>query len=268
MNKPIQALSSNQRRVIGVLVEKSKTTPDVYPMTINSIRNGCNQKSNRAPQMDIQEERVEDTLYELRELGAAIEVQSSGRVPKFKHELYEWLAVDKAELAVMAELLLRGEQTLGDLRARSSRMEASIKGIGDLVPVVNRLIEKGLIIELTPKGRGQMVTHNLYREDEVTRLQSEFSSLSRNPIAERGDVGASASTNNSAAPQAEYQKASVPAIEPVQASAIPATDDEREVHATGNRSPEIEELRATVNELIEQVSDLTRKVAELRSLVE
>jgi uncharacterized protein YceH (UPF0502 family) len=109
--------------VAGVLVEKSKTTPDVYPMTINGIKTASNQKSNRSPQLDLREDQVEETLYELRKMGAVIEVHSGGRVPKFKHQLYEWLGVEKVELAVIAELLLRGEQTLGDLRGRASRMD-------------------------------------------------------------------------------------------------------------------------------------------------
>ena len=86
-----QPLTRVQRRVAGVLVEKSKTTPDVYPMTLNGIKTGSNQKSNRSPKMDLQEHEVEDVLYELRQLGAAVEVHSGGRVPKFKHQLYDWL---------------------------------------------------------------------------------------------------------------------------------------------------------------------------------
>lgn len=171
---PWTVLTQIQRRVAGVLVEKSKTTPDVYPMTLNSIRTACNQKSNRSPILDLREEQVEETLYELRQMGAVIEVHSGGRVPKFKHELYEWLGVEKVELAVMAELLLRGEQTLGDLRGRASRMDR-IEGVNELKPIVAGLVEKGLIVELTPPGRGQMVTHGLYREDELARLKVQFS---------------------------------------------------------------------------------------------
>ena len=166
-------LSRLQRRVAGVLVEKSKTTPAAYPMTLNAIRTACNQKSNRSPQMDLRENEVEDTLYELRELGAAAEVHAGGRVPKYKHYLYEWLGVERAELAVMAELLLRGEQSLGDLRARSTRME-KISGLEELKPIVEKLIDKGLIIELTPPGRGQIVTHNLYTSEEIQQLRAKY----------------------------------------------------------------------------------------------
>src|SRR3989449_9502562 len=160
-----QPLSLRQRRVFGVLVEKAKTTPDVYPMTINGLIAGCNQKSNREPQMSLSADDVEQVLEELRTMGAVTEVQGSGRVAKYRHHAYEWLGVEKTELAVMTELMLRGEQTLGELRGRAARMEP-IADVGALRPVVDSLIKKGLVIELTPPGRGQIVRHNLDKERE------------------------------------------------------------------------------------------------------
>lgn len=168
-----QGMNSRQRRVIGVLVEKAKTTPDAYPMTINGITTGCNQKTNREPLMNVSAEDVEQILDELRGLGAVIEVQGSGRVAKYKHLMYEWLGVDKIELAVMAELLLRGEQTVGELRGRAARMEA-IPDLAALKPVLDSLIKKNLVISLTPEGRGQVVSHNLYKEREVLELRARY----------------------------------------------------------------------------------------------
>ncbi len=101
-------LEKIDRRVAGVLVEKAKTTPEQYPLTVNSLVNGCNQKNNRDPQMQLEEADVMESLDRLKSTGAVAEVQGSGRVPKFRHLLYEWLGVDKVELAVMGELLLRG----------------------------------------------------------------------------------------------------------------------------------------------------------------
>ncbi len=101
-------LGRMERRLVGVLVEKAKTTPDQYPMTINGLITGSNQKSNRDPQMELEESDIIDALDRLKMVGAVIEVQGSGRVPKYRHLLYEWLGVNKVELAVMAELLLRG----------------------------------------------------------------------------------------------------------------------------------------------------------------
>ena len=79
-------MSSRQRRVVGVLIEKAKTTPDVYPMTLNSLVAGCNQKSNRSPQMNLNADDVQQAVDELREMGAIVEVQGSGRVPKYRHQ--------------------------------------------------------------------------------------------------------------------------------------------------------------------------------------
>ena len=174
-NSQWKPLTPVQRRVAGVLIEKSKTTPDSYPMSLNGVKTASNQKSNRSPKMDLPEHEVDETLYELRHMGAVIEVHSGGRVPKYKHQFYDWLGVSNVELAVMGELLLRGEQTLGDLRARASRM-SKIDGMTELKPIIAELVEKNLVVELTPPGRGQVVTHNLYQPNELDRLKSEYES--------------------------------------------------------------------------------------------
>ncbi len=171
-----QPLQRNDRRVVGVLVEKAKTTPDNYPLTLNSLLNGANQKSNRFPQMHLDEEHVFDALERLKKLKAVAEVQGDGRAPKFRHLLYDWLGVDKHELAVMAELLLRGAQTLGELRGRAARME-KIAGISELRPIIDSLHGKGLILYLTPPGRGCAVTHALYQEQELAKVREEYGNV-------------------------------------------------------------------------------------------
>lgn len=237
-------LTRNQRRVVGVLVEKSKTTPDVYPMSLNGVKTGSNQKSNRSPKLDLQEHDVEDTLYELRHLGAVVEVHSGGRVPKFKHQMYDWLGVDKAELAVMAELLLRGEQTVGELRARAARMESSITGLGELKPILASLKEKRLLVELTPPGRGQMVTHNLYLADELTQLRSKFGST------DDPQPSVSESSGNRSSPTSP---------KPI-ATSIPGNRD-----AAASR---IENLEQQLAQLNQTVNDLRQEVTELKRLIE
>jgi len=167
-----QPLEATGRRVLGVLVEKAKTTPDAYPMTLNSLRTGSNQKNNRAPLMHLEVDQVEVALDALRQVGAIAVVQGSGRVDKYRHLAYDWLGVDKVELAVMAELLLRGAQTIGELRGRAARMEP-IKDLGELRPVLERLESKGLIVYLTPPGRGCVVTHALYQDRELEKLRRE-----------------------------------------------------------------------------------------------
>lgn len=165
-------LSSLERRIIGVLGEKAKTTPDAYPLSLNALVNGCNQKSNRYPQMKVESIDVENALEKLRSIGVVSEVQGGGRVAKFKHYLYEWLGVSKVESAVMIELLLRGSQTVGELRGRAARMEP-IKDVAELRPIVAELINRGLVLSLTAEGRGQIVTHALYKEDEMDKVRTK-----------------------------------------------------------------------------------------------
>ncbi len=182
-----QPLSPRQRRVAGVLIEKAKTVPDSYPMTINGLISGCNQKSNRDPHMELTEEDIEQVLEELRGMGAVVEVQGSGRVPKFKHNLYEWFGLDKVEIAVLAELLLRGPQTLGELRTRASRMEP-IPDQGTLQNLLRNLQARNLLLELTPPGRGQVVTHNVYKERELPELKVRYAGY-RAPSGDADDDG-------------------------------------------------------------------------------
>ena len=162
-----------ERRVAGVLVEKAKTTPDAYPLTLNSLRNGCNQKSNRAPVLEMEETQVEDAVDALRGYGAVVEVQGDGRVPKYRHLMYEWLGVEKEEMAVMVELLLRGAQTVGELRGRAARMDP-IPDLAALWPILESLQAKKLVVFLSPRGRGCTVTHNLYPPNELEKVKAKF----------------------------------------------------------------------------------------------
>ena len=168
-----QPLGSIDRRVLGVLAEKAKTTPDIYPMSLNAICTGCNQKSNRSPLVQFEPSEVEESLDRLRELGAVGLVEGYGRVQKYRHYLYEWLGVEKVELAVMTELLLRGDQTIGDLRARASRMEP-LADLAALRAVLDSLKAKGLVIALTSEGRGHVVTHALYKPREIEALKAKY----------------------------------------------------------------------------------------------
>ena len=176
--KPLDPIA---RRVLGVLVEKAKTTPAGYPMSVNAIVTGCNQKNNREPITTLDDIEVERALDGLRLLGAASEIDWMGRVSKWKHHAYEWLGVNRAELAVMAELLLRGAQAMGELRGRAARMEP-IEDLAALKPIVAGLVERGLMIELSPAGRGQFVSHNLYLEPELAQLRAGQGGLPPPPV--------------------------------------------------------------------------------------
>ena len=176
MDRAWVPLTADERRVLGVLVEKAKTTPDTYPLTLAAIVTGCNQKSNRDPITTYDADDVEETLTQLRKKGAVIMIDSGGRVVRYKHTLYEWFKVTKVELAVMAELLLRGAQTEGDLRSRASRMEP-LTDLAALQANLNTLLAKDLIVYLTPPGlrRGVVVTHNLYPPKDLDRERTRVS---------------------------------------------------------------------------------------------
>jgi uncharacterized protein YceH (UPF0502 family) len=122
--------------------------------------------------------QVEEALEQLRYLGAVSEVQGGGRVPKYRHYMKDWLGVDGTELAVMAELMLRGAQTVGELRGRAARM-ATIGDVAALKPVLQALTEKGLVVALTPEGRGQVVTHTLYKEREMEQLKAQYGAAAK-----------------------------------------------------------------------------------------
>jgi uncharacterized protein YceH (UPF0502 family) len=194
---PIRPLDPRQRRVLGVLVEKAKTTPGAYPMTVNAIVTGCNQKNNRDPLTAYDELDVEKALDELRMLKAVSEIDWLGRVPKYKHHVYEWLGVSKAEAAVLAELLLRGAQPLGELRARAARMEP-IADLAALRPIVDGLLERGLMLALTPPGRGQVVSHNLYPAAELAEAGARHPG--RPEPADSGEHRESGTTPSDATP--------------------------------------------------------------------
>jgi uncharacterized protein YceH (UPF0502 family) len=161
--------------VLGVLVEKGKTTPDAYPMSLNALVTGCNQKSNRDPVMNLQDLEVEDALSEAQKKGLAVKV-IGGRVERWRHALYDAWHVNKVELAVLGELLLRGPQTEGELRGRASRMEP-IDDLEFLREVLRTLSERRLVAYLTPEGRrGTTVTHGFHAADELERLRASAGS--------------------------------------------------------------------------------------------
>ncbi len=165
-----KALTPRQRRVLGTLMEKAKTTPDTYPMTMLSLLAGCNQKNNRSPVSHYTQEQIEETVEQLQQMGAVSTIHGHGRVAKIRHNGHQWLGVQRVDAAIMTELLLRGEQTLGDLRSRASRLEP-IPDLKELQDHVASLHQLGLVVYLTPPGRGQIVSHQLYLDEELEALR-------------------------------------------------------------------------------------------------
>jgi hypothetical protein len=170
-------LSDVQRRVLGVLIEKALYQPQYYPMTVNAIVSGCNQKSNRDPEMSLDEDAVWNTLEVLRAAGLVSRVLPGGasRVERWRHEIKEALGWEKPQRAIMAELLLRGPQTIGELRGRAHRLYA-FENAEAVAAVVEALAagERPFVAPL-PRAPGQSViryAHQFYSEAEWRRLHS------------------------------------------------------------------------------------------------
>jgi len=142
-------------RVLGSLIEKELTTPEYYPLSLNSLTNACNQKSNRDPVMGLSEEEVVRALDSLRFKQLVVLSADGGRVPKYRHLLAEKLGLMPAEQAVICELLVRGPQTVGELRTRGERMHS----FGDLAAVeevLQELIQREKpLIALLPRQPGR-----------------------------------------------------------------------------------------------------------------
>jgi uncharacterized protein YceH (UPF0502 family) len=119
----VETLHPIEVRVLGCLVEKDMATPEYYPLTLNALQNACNQKSSREPVVQYDEDTVSQALELLKNKGLAVRISGAGhRVEKFAHRLGEKLNLGRRELAVLCVLMLRGPQTVGELRGRTERM--------------------------------------------------------------------------------------------------------------------------------------------------
>lgn len=135
-------LNDIELRVIGCLVEKELTTPDNYPLTLNSLLAACNQKTNRDPVVDYDESEVESALDTLREKNLAyVFYGSTGRVPKYKHMLPSFYELGPAETALITVLMLRGAQTPGELNQRSGRL-FEFEGLSEVNETLDSLADR------------------------------------------------------------------------------------------------------------------------------
>jgi hypothetical protein len=142
MPNELIVLTAAQARVLGALVEKEVTTPDYYPLSLNALINACNQRSNREPVMDLDEEAVRQALHGLEDLRLAGRARGAdSRVTKYEHWLGEAFNFSRAETALLCVLLLRGPQTPGELRGRTERMHR-FEEIGDVLAGLQKLMER------------------------------------------------------------------------------------------------------------------------------
>jgi uncharacterized protein len=209
----VEGLDSVQIRVLGCLLEKQRTTPDAYPLTLNSLRIACNQSTSREPVVEYDEATVQEAAQRLGRRGwARLASYHGSRSPKYRHLLDEALGLSPDELALLCVLMLRGPQTLGELKQRSERLHP----FGDLRSVeetLDRLTarELGEWLERAPGQKEARYRHLLEEgqsaiaelepmdadpqpepdvlADEVARLQRELDALRQEVAALREQLG-------------------------------------------------------------------------------
>jgi hypothetical protein len=166
-------LDAAEVRVLGALMEKETTTPDYYPLSLNALVNACNQKSNREPVVSYDEETVETALHELRAKGLASRISGDSRVPKHEQRFAEKCNLGRREAAVMCVLMLRGPQTVGELRGRTERLY-EFDDLEAVESTLHRLDEMGFVKKL-PRLAGykeQRWAHLLAGDVEVAEEPS------------------------------------------------------------------------------------------------
>src|SRR5258707_9301870 len=148
-------LSEKETRVLGSLVEKELTTPEYYPLSLNALVNACNQKSNRDPVVNLGEDAVRQALRTLDKKGLAGPADNMvSRVSKYEHRLQEAYNFTRHEIAILAELLLRGPQTPGELRSRPDRLRAC-DDLGIVQSTLQRLMKREPpLVKVLPRQPG------------------------------------------------------------------------------------------------------------------
>lgn len=178
-------LTDVEVRVLGSLVEKQLTTPEYYPLTLNALIAACNQKSNREPAVSYDEATATAALESLRDENLVYVFYGSGsRVVKYKHMLPNVFELEPPEVAVMAVLMLRGPQTLGELRERTGRMH-EFSGLGEVQETLDSLgrRDESLVVKLE-RQPGQ-------KDARFAHLLSGAFTAENMPVARRGNTGGS-----------------------------------------------------------------------------
>lgn len=248
----VRELSSRQRRVLGVLMEKGLTTPEYYPMTMKAVIAGCSQKSNRSPITSYDEDAVEETLEQLRELGvAAVILPDSGRTERYRHYVRKRYPFSEPQIAILTELMLRGRQTLGELRGRASRM-VPIEDLATLRAELGELIEQGYAQSSGAlERRGVEVDHCFYKASENRTMGAAPAAASSSVTPARSTPVASSSS------EASPVTASVPVP---QSKVSPANDAALAELRSENRQlkSDVEDLKQDIARLNDRLDDLCR----------
>ncbi|MEW6250665.1 MAG: YceH family protein [Planctomycetota bacterium] len=228
-------LNAIERRVLGVLIEKALANPQYYPMSVNATVAGCNQKNNRDPVLELDEEAVWNALERLRAAGLVTRLLPGGasRVERYKHEVKELLGWEKPARAVMAELLLRGPQTTGELRTRCARMYPFDSP--DAVAAVLDTLAQATPpwVATLPRAPGQSAVryaHRLYEPDEWRQLGGAVSREATTPSAPQPVMSAPQPAHGPASPAsargAALEARPAAALQPEPASSSPTITEE------------------------------------------
>jgi uncharacterized protein YceH (UPF0502 family) len=182
-------LTPVEARVLGSLVEKEITTPDYYPLSLNAILNAANQKSNRDPVMDLDEDAVRRALHSLSQEGLARSAATDSRVPKFEHRLAEVFNFHRHEIALLCVLLLRGPQTPGELRTRTDRLY-HFEDLGAVHSALNLLMNRQpSLVKVLPRQPGTKelrYVHLLSGDVQVPASQAAHADASSSVRATEG----------------------------------------------------------------------------------
>jgi hypothetical protein len=197
MQLPI--LSLLETRVLGVLAEKQRTVPDSYPLTLNSLVSGCNQKSARDPVLDAGDEEVQVALDNLRAHAFIVET-SGGRASRYGHNIERVLHIPSQSTALLAMLMLRGPQTAGELRINCERLHkfADISAVESFLTELAERDEGGLVVEL-PRQPGA-------RENRWMHLLSGAAAIEERPAGSQSASGSEVSVGEIAALKANVAK--------------------------------------------------------------
>jgi uncharacterized protein YceH (UPF0502 family) len=220
-------LSAAEVRVLGCLLEKQRTTPDMYPLTLNALRLACNQSTNRDPVVDYDDAVIRDALHRLERRGFTRMASGRGsRAPKYRHLLADALPMGDGEQALICVLMLRGTQTPGELKQRAERMHA-FAGLEEVLETLQRLIERDLVARLDRRP-GQ-------KEERYAQL-----------LEDRAGDG-------DGVPARERWPGSV------------ASDGDAELASSAPQAGDVPAGHESVPSLDERVAKLEREVAELRA---
>jgi uncharacterized protein YceH (UPF0502 family) len=182
-------LSASETRVLGCMLEKQLTTPDIYPLTLNSLRLACNQSTNRDPVVNYDDEVLRDALHHLERRGLT-RLASGRRAPKYRHLLAEALPMAEDEQAVVCVLMLRGPQTPGELKQRTERMHpfAELSAVHE---TLSRLIERELVMCLDRRPGQKEDRYTQLLEDRDAQADSDGAANAARPPALPPEISSS-----------------------------------------------------------------------------